>query len=300
MPTAVSDARSNANDQIAHAARAIGRSENRRAVFAYVSSGKRKVKSVIEIAEATGMTEKQVLMAGKALVANQILGQTKERGRVAYEKDTFYSQHKRAILKYAANPQNLAKLPTKTNPQARANGAATVNVKVVSKAFDIRRVTVEDIAPKTAAVEARSVSHVKMPERDFKEGLNLVIDEPRQFKDWGGEKNDVFTTQMKVKSTRRTAAIAFKGPGQRGRLTPAKLGKNGDQIQRLFETGSADVFIQQFWADVEQSVHDLIHTQALAESVKRGGKTVWYGVLDGIDSARMIAAYPDAFPKEKK
>jgi hypothetical protein len=118
MPTSVSDARSNANDQIVHAASRI-RGANLRAVFDAIYRGKTQVKSVAELAAMTGLTEKQVLSAGKVLAANHIVEQTKKDGRVAYRKDTFYAANKTKILALGKDPKKLAAVPTKTSPRVR-------------------------------------------------------------------------------------------------------------------------------------------------------------------------------------
>lgn len=299
MPTSVSDVRSNANDQIAHAAKVIGRSRARRLVFGAVCTGKKRIKTIADIAASTRLDRKQVLNAGKHLLDNQLFfRQTKVDGDTAYEKDSFYAKNKTRILSLAANPQKLAELPTKTNP--RAQPAPTVQIKLPRRHVDIRHITVDDIASlsKVRVVTRRSVSPVKMPEKDFKSGFQSVLGETGRFQDWGGEKNDLWTTRLKIKSTRVRAAIAFKGPGQRGRLTPAKLGKNGDQIQRLFSS-DADAFLVQYWGQVDQSVYEQMKAFAIARSINSGGEPVWYGVIDGMDSARLIRAYRGAFPKER-
>jgi len=300
MPTSVSDVRSNANDQIAYAAQVIGRSEARRQVFAAVCSGKKRIKTVGEISKSTRLDRKQVLNAAKHLVDHQLLfGQTRKDGDTAYEKDSFYSKNKARILSFARDPRKLARLPTKTNPRGQA--VTSVKITLPTRHFDVRHVTIDEIASlsRVRSVKRRPASSVKMPEATFKRGFQKVIGETGRFKDWGGEKNDLWTTRLKLKSTRVRAAIAFKGPGQRGRLTPARLGKNGDQIQRLF-TSDADLFIVQYWDQVDQSVYEQMKAFALARSINNGGERVSYGVIDGADSARLIAAYPDAFPGEKK
>jgi hypothetical protein len=137
-----------------------------------------------------------------------------------------------------------------------------------------------------------------MPEAAFKRGFQKVVGEQGTFKDWGGEKNDLLTTHMRIKTKRIATAVAFKGPGLKGKLTPAKMGRNGDQIQRLFDS-EADLFLLQYWDQVDESVYQQMRVQALARSIARGGARVTYGVIEGIDSARLIEAYPKEFEKEK-
>ena len=67
MPKAVSDSASNANEQIDYAARTIGRSALRRIVFEYIYHGKKKIKTVQDIADNTDLDRKQVLNEGRKL-----------------------------------------------------------------------------------------------------------------------------------------------------------------------------------------------------------------------------------------
>lgn len=75
-----------------------------------------------------------------------------------------------------------------------------------------------------------------------------------------------------------------------GELTPAKLGKNGDQIQRLFER-AAGVFILQYWTAVNERVREQIRAFAMITSLQRGEK-IYYCLIDVVDTARLIQAYP--------
>lgn len=113
------------------------------------------------------------------------------------------------------------------------------------------------------------------------------------FKDWGGEINDLFATHLRIQGKRKSAAFGFKGPGVKGRLTPGRMGKNGDQIQRLFES-PAEVFIVQHWRDIDQSVLKQMESLAVAKSVLTGAQ-ILYGIMDGQDSRRVYEAYKSKF-----
>ena len=76
------------------------------------------------------------------------------------------------------------------------------------------------------------------------------------------------------------------------------MGRNGDQIQRLFES-RADLFIVQYWGQVDESVYQLMETFAVARSVHTG-KRVYYGVIDGADSDRLVLAYPKEFGQKRQ
>ena len=125
MPFSVTDVRSNKDEQVAHAAEVLARSEQRREVFKAVYFGKKQVKKRSEIESMTGLTHKQVLAAGKHLVSNGLMEQGKVDGEVAYWKDAFYSQHKTKILRLATNPEQLAKQPRNSaRRDSRSNGTA--------------------------------------------------------------------------------------------------------------------------------------------------------------------------------
>ena len=137
-----------------------------------------------------------------------------------------------------------------------------------------------------------------MLESVFKEGIKRILNETGRFKDWGGERNDLLTTRLRLKGKRRATAFAFKGRGRRGKLTPAAMGKNGDQIQRLFSS-PAEMFLVQYWDQIDESVIEQMGEFAKAKSAAEG-KTIYYGVIDGQDSNRILKAYPQAFRSRKK
>ena len=126
-----------------------------------------------------------------------------------------------------------------------------------------------------------------MPDR---RPLDFALDMRIQLNHFGGIKK----TKVKIDGKRRMAAFAFKGPGKTGKLTPAKMGKNGDQIQRLFKC-PADVYIVQYWQNVDDNVYEQMTQFAQLKSYFEN-RTIWYGVIDGDDSNRLMLAYPSRFP----
>jgi hypothetical protein len=50
----------------------------------------------------------------------------------------------------------------------------------------------------------------------------------------------------------------------------------------------------QYWAQIDESVIEQMKTFAAAKSVYEG-KIVYYGMIDGQDTRRLIRAYPDCF-----
>lgn len=296
MVEKVTDARSNANDQVMHAVRALGRSGHRRQVFEAVCFGKKRIKTVQDVADSTGLSRVQVLNAAKRLVHDQVILQTKKEGDTAYEKDSFLCGRREEILRLVDRPEAQPEYPTKVNP--RVGAEARVQISVPSALVRVKHLTVDEIdsLSKVRGIP-QGLPPTNMSERDFKEGLLRIVRQPGDFKDWGGELNDAFTTHLVVGGKRMRTAIALKGPGTRGKLTPKKMGKNGDQIQRLFTT-SADIYILQYWNGIEQSVYEQTHQLAMARSAASGVE-VSYVIIDGSDSTRLIEAYPECFAATK-
>ncbi|MGA9895233.1 MAG: hypothetical protein WBQ55_23435 [Xanthobacteraceae bacterium] len=120
-----------------------------------------------------------------------------------------------------------------------------------------------------------------------------VAKQSGNFDDWGGEPNDLYTSKVRVNGQRRAMAFAFRGPATAGKLTPRKLGKNGDQIQRLFNS-PADVFFVQYHGQIDESVAAQMKRFAIVNSVTES-KQVWFGVIGGDDTFRLISAFPRQF-----
>jgi hypothetical protein len=98
---AVTDVRGTAEHQIAEAARALGQSPHRRAVFAEIHSGRKRIKTVQEIADAIGLPRKRVLEEAVKLVHKQIITKTTRDGDTAYQRDSFYYVHRNDIFRRA-------------------------------------------------------------------------------------------------------------------------------------------------------------------------------------------------------
>lgn len=296
MVQPVSDVGSNAEENIAHAAKVIGRSTHRRQVFDAIYTGKRRAKTVSELRKATGLPHTRVLDAGKKLADNRIVKAIKVNGETAYEKIDFFHSHKRRILGLANSPAKLKAYPTKRNPVPR-----TVQVRFSGQRAQIQAVTVDDI---DSLSRVRRIDHSspeigdELSESQFKHGLQGIFGEEGLFKDWGGEVADLFTSRFRLAGRRRTVAFALKGPGKKGKLTPGKMGKNGDQIQRLFEA-PAEVFLVQYCRQIEMAVVTQMKQLAIAKSLMAGTR-VFYGVIDGKDSRRIVRAYPTAFQKPRR
>ena len=132
-----------------------------------------------------------------------------------------------------------------------------------------------------------------MLERDFNNGVRKVIKDKWEQLDWGGETDDLYTTRLLIKNNRIPSAFAFKGRGTKGILVPGKMGKNGDQIQRLFRS-PAELFVVQYQGPIAETVIEQMKAFAEIKSV-HSDKPIYYMIIDGQDSDRLVRAYPKAF-----
>ncbi|MGO8917179.1 MAG: hypothetical protein ACLQJR_14835 [Stellaceae bacterium] len=287
----VTDSLSNSPEQIEIAAKTLGRNKARRAVFDAIYHHKSQIKTVGKIAQVTRLKRMRVLQEGRHLAQKGLVRQTKKDGDTAYEKIGFFHAHKRQILALAANPRKLAKLPTKRMVVV----ALPRTVSIPSTGAMVRRITIDDIETFARVKKLRISGSLpaSLSEKRFKLGIQAIIGEPGEFKDWPGEKSDLYSTRVKINGRRLAAAFAFKGPGEKRKLVPGRMGKNGDQMPRLFQE-EADIFFVQHWREIDPSVIDLMRNLAIAKSVTTG-KRIFYGVIDGQDSERLRLAYASKF-----
>jgi hypothetical protein len=290
--------RANIDDDIANAAKLIGKSKPRRAVFAEIFRGKKTWKTVDEIAARTGLTRKSVLNEAKKFVDHHYVKQGKVDGVTAYSKDSTLNRYKTKILAAAGNREKQAKLPTRSRPHV--SGGFTVQVRVKGATQKPRRITIDSVASFKLARNFAPDPSVKLSalrEEDIKAAFKKIIGETHDFKDWGGEKNDLFTNKLRLASARKNSAFAFKGRATTGTLTPKKMGKNGDQVGRLMSS-EADVFFVVYHGKVDESIHAQMQAFALGRSM--AGRQVYHGVIDGDDLSRLYQAYRRHFPSPRR
>jgi len=290
MPLPVTDVRSNSNDQIAHAAQVLGRSKSRIKVFIAMHSSRQRTKTVSQLVKETGLKRQRVLDEAKHLVHKQLVNQTTRQGEVAYERDGFLYAHRDKIVALAKSPKKLKDFPTKYSPRG-----TTVRLPAVPKKFvQTRVITLDEIDSFSKVRRVRNPPpSLTIRENTFKNGVKTIINEKGRFKDWGGETSDLFTTRVVVDGKRTAAAFGFKGKGLKGLLTPARMGKNGDQIHRLFFE-DADLFLVQYGGQIANSVMQQMAVYAQTKSIATG-RLIRYGTINGQDSAALVMAYPRAF-----
>jgi len=139
---------------------------------------------------------------------------------------------------------------------------------------------------------SRSMVKESMLSEDFIQiKLEEILGEPWHRKDWGGESCDLYTSDLKIKGKRYRAAFLLKGSGTKGKLTIAKCGKNGDQIQRLFKC-PADIFVIQHISEIDDAVIEEARQKTIAVRLKN--LNARFCIIDGLDTQRLIQAYSNS------
>jgi hypothetical protein len=304
MVQQVSDTASNRRDQIANFGELLQRAPAKQRVFKAVYFGKKRSKTVQDIADATGYTTKRVTEIAKHLAdGEKLFEQARERidgkAHTVYRKIHFVETNKRKILRLANSKKALDSYHTKTNPKGGSKGAQKIVLRVPQQIkIKTKFITIDaiDQFSKVKTIRAKSIpdklSPERLPEQRVKRGLVKLLGETEVPKDWGGEINDIFTTRVKMKGIRHRAAFALKGPAKKGPLVPGMMGKNGDQIQRLLKS-PADVFFVQYEGEIKESIVELMDGLARAKALL--GQEVFFGVIDKNDTYRLRLAYPKTF-----
>jgi hypothetical protein len=296
----VSDSASHRRDQIDNLADLFESAPTKQALARAVNFGKKGAKSVGELAAKLSsqfkktITAKRITEIGKPLVN---LAFTQERIVENGRKTTAYvklDQHRvREALKLANNKKKREAYYTKSRPKIKIVGhAVTIKAPFRPK---VKTVYVDDIKEFQKVKSVKNVPETmtppRLPEAVVKRGIIKLLGEKLDPKDWGGEPNDIFTT-LTLNGKRKRAAFALKGPAKKGPLVPGKMGKNGDQIQRLFAS-PAQVFFVQYEEEIKESVVDLMAQLAMAKALVE--REVYYGVINMTDTYRLRLAYPKAF-----
>ena len=288
MTSKFTDSRSNDKEQIEYAARKIGRSKSRQLVFAAICKGKKKRKTISEIESITKIPRKRVLEEAVKLHNFELLQQVVGGRDPSYEKDTFLCQHTKEILRNANDPTSRKKIPTKRNFQRNSSKSKFVNIKIETRYASAKRISVDDVTSFSKVKKVSLQPEMQRHESEIKDLFKKILGENGHFPDWGGEPNDLFTT-LTINKKRLQVAFAFKGKGKKGKLTSSNMGKNGDQILRMFRS-PADVFFVQYVGQIDESVLSLMEKLAIAKSYALN-KTIYYGIINGTDTSRMFKAY---------
>ena len=267
MAIDVTDVRSHADIQIMHAIDVISKSNDRRKVFEEIYRGKSNGKNAEDIALKLQMSEVRVLQEALVLKKAQIIKVIKQKNRLTYIKDDFISLNKKKIVRLANDKVARERFRARLNPNA---SGVIIKTAQTRKNINVTYVAIDEIDSFKKVVSVRlekGTDNVPILEETFKQGLKRILNEWGEFKDWGGEGDDLFTTRLMVNGKRMPAAFGLKGRGTKGKLTPGKLGKQGDQIQRLFKS-PANIFVIQYWGQIAESVYEQMKELATAKSAR--------------------------------
>lgn len=148
-----------------------------------------------------------------------------------------------------------------------------------------------DSFSKVRNISRSMVKETVLSEDFIQTKLEEILGEPWHRKDWGGKSCDLYTSNLWIKGKRYRAAFLLKGSGTKGRLTIAKCGKNGDQIQRLFKC-PADIFIIQHISEIDDAVIEEARQKTVGVRIKN--PKARFCIIDGLDTERLIQAYSNS------
>jgi len=286
MTIKVSDFLSHSPNQIDTVAKMIGRSKYKRAVFERVCFEKRKTVTLDQIASETNLPRQQLMNAAKDLADNGIIEQSKEHSTV-YGKNCALCKKKRKILSLAGNEVKSTKFRKKFLQQQDR-----VIIKIYNKKnVDVVPISIEDIDQFKKIKDVPNQEYLDLKEEDVKKKFMKIVGEKGEYKDWGGEFYD-FSSYVKINGKRLRVVFALKGRGKKiKKLRLKDMGTNGDQIERMF-MAAAQVFFVQFVGQVGEDVFISLQNNAQSKSFATGQK-IYYGVIDGNDTARIFKIFTD-------
>ncbi len=123
-------------------------------------------------------------------------------------------------------------------------------------------------------------------ELTVKELICRLLGEHSVPSDWGGEESDVLSANLVVDGRRHTAFL-LKGPARFHPMKPTDLGKNGDQLYRLFNI-PAQIYVVQHCHEIGAAVRKQAEAFALARSFIAPCQIVF---IDGLATARLLRAH---------
>ena len=142
---------------------------------------------------------------------------------------------------------------------------------------------VKDYNPRFTKQSLQALKDI--PEKDIKQAFAEIINEPHIPKDWGGESSDLFSSHVAIEGRQKSTAFIFKGPAEFHPMKMKDLGKNGDQICRLYDE-PADLLVLQHCHEITNPVRKTM--RAYAQQV---GNLRLFCLIDGYDTLRILKAY---------
>lgn len=283
------------NDQIYSAYESIGESKQRLEVFLAICKGKKKEKSVTWIQKNTSLkNNKRVTEEAKKLADDEIITQLdyKIEGETGYKKIDFLCKHKNKILKLIKNKHVRENFPTKINPKIKSSKSSIqIKLNLPKIGIHTKPISIQALDNFSKIKKMKSMDYnLERNEDDIKELFKNIAGEKGKFTDWGGEKNDLLT-YLTMNGKKILVAFAFKGKSKKNikKLRPMDMGKNGDQVERLFSS-PAEAFFVQFVGQIDESILNRMEEQAILKS-HYTGKKIYYGIIDGSDTSKIFSAY---------
>jgi hypothetical protein len=123
-----------------------------------------------------------------------------------------------------------------------------------------------------------------LSEAAIKNAFGRLLAEPTK-KDWGGEANDHFSSNVSIRGNRKTAAFLLKGPAIFREMTLEMCGKRADQIYRLANSG-AEISVVQHCHLIGEVVRTTLRNMTFYP-----GRPRKYCLIDGPATYRILKAY---------
>jgi hypothetical protein len=126
-------------------------------------------------------------------------------------------------------------------------------------------------------------------EEAIQTALEQILDIPVTQADWGGEVNDLYSSNVVLNGRRIETAFMLKGNGlRRPEMRIRDCGANGDQLIRLMRS-PARLFVVQYVGNISQAVIE--DMEGKVRQLRGQGRDAYYCIIDGQDTARLMRAY---------
>ena len=169
-------------------------------------------------------------------------------------------------------------------PSFQASTAPRVHIDGIDSFSKVR-----DIKPPEIADYLDSNGRVDLAENVIKEALADILAVTPVKNDWGGEDDDLYTSNLSIHGQRTPTAVALKGRGIKSQFLRIKdCGKNGDQLVRLFQA-PAELFVLQYVGEIDENV--IKDMEGKVQALRAHDRQASYCIINGQDTARLLRAY---------
>lgn len=135
---------------------------------------------------------------------------------------------------------------------------------------------------KTLVTSDEAARLFEMPEEDVKKAFARILGVKSAPKDWSGEQSDLIA-EFTTNGVPCRAAFALRGSGRRSKpwvLHPSKMGKNGDQVVKLFRE-MTNVMVVQHCGPIAESVRHMMESLSVRHRKR-------YIIMDGDATVRVL------------